>query len=109
ERGVRQTLLATHGSELAKRAQFYSHQVIELASTKTWNPLAWWAVARATEGATLIHAHASHAHRLAWQAVGGKTPIVVTRRVDFPVGQNQFSRKAYTGSLQKFIAISNAI
>jgi glycosyltransferase involved in cell wall biosynthesis len=44
----------------------------------------------------LVHAHASHAHSLAVLAtLGTGVPLVVTRRVDFPIGRNPFSRWKY--------------
>ncbi len=108
--GVRQKLLAAKGSDLARRAAEAGLEVVQLASSRPWHPAAWRAVALASAGPhTLVHAHASHAHRLAWHAVGGRVPIVVTRRVDFPVGRNWFSRRVYRGEGQHYIAISSAI
>jgi glycosyltransferase involved in cell wall biosynthesis len=44
----------------------------------------------------LVHAHASHAHSLAVLAtLGTGVPLVVTRRVDFPVGRNPIGRWKY--------------
>jgi glycosyltransferase involved in cell wall biosynthesis len=108
--GVQQRLLTAKGSDLARRAAEAGLEVVELAQSRPWHPSAWKAVALAARGQnTLVHAHASHAHRLAWHAVGGRVPIVVTRRVDFPVGRNWFSRRVYRGEAQHYIAISNAI
>ncbi len=62
------------------------------------------------ESAHLIHAHTSHAHSLAWLA-GRKlpVPVIVSRRVDFPVGGNRFSRMKYFAPSVFYIAISQAV
>jgi glycosyltransferase involved in cell wall biosynthesis len=108
--GVQQRLLTAKGSDLARRAAKSGLEVVELTHSRPWHPLAWKAVARATaEPDCILHAHASHAHRLSWHAVGDRVPIVVTRRVDFPVGRNWFSSRVYRGQGQHYIAISTAI
>jgi len=58
----------------------------------------------------LIHAHTSHAHSIAWLAarfVG--LPVVVSRRVDFPVASNWAARRKYLSSSVWFIAISEGV
>jgi L-malate glycosyltransferase len=59
----------------------------------------------------LIHAHDAHAHALAWFVSKRlkKIPVVVTRRVDFPVGGNFFSRMKYKSKSMNFIAISSGV
>jgi glycosyltransferase involved in cell wall biosynthesis len=67
------------------------------------------ALARRT-GARLLHAHTSHAHTLAWLAAGVlNLPVVVTRRVDFPVGRNVLSLRKYLSPRVTFIAISRGV
>ncbi|MGB9691325.1 MAG: glycosyltransferase family 4 protein [Candidatus Sumerlaeaceae bacterium] len=58
----------------------------------------------------LLHAHTSHAHALAWLA-GNLTnrPVVVTRRVDFLISTNWFSRRKYLSPRVTFIAISEGV
>ncbi len=59
---------------------------------------------------TLLHAHTSHAHTLAWMAGAIlRCPIVVTRRVDFQVGRNWFSRRKYLSPRVTHIAISRGV
>ena len=61
----------------------------------------------------LIHAHDSHAHTAAFLSAviyKNKTPIVLSRRVDFKVSGNLFSRWKYNHSnIKSIIAVSEAI
>lgn len=60
----------------------------------------------------LIHAHSSHSHALAvWAAVlGNKPPIVLSRRVDFPVSKNFLSQWKYNHpSIKKIICVSDCV
>ncbi len=61
----------------------------------------------------LIHTHDAHAHTAAFLAAllfGVKLPIVVHRRVDFPVGRNRFSRWKFDHPcIARVIAVSDAI
>ncbi len=60
--------------------------------------------------ADLIHAQTSHAHSLALRAAHRlDIPLVVSRRVDFRVGNNWFSRRKYLHPAVRYIAISHAI
>lgn len=65
--------------------------------------------AAAAFSASIVHAHTGNAHTMALAAVGGKIPLVVTRRVDFPIKANRWSRRKYTAPGQHFIAISEGI
>ena len=61
----------------------------------------------------LIHTHDSHAHSKAlWAAIlyGNKTPMVIHRRVDFPIKKTIFSKIKYNHSCVKsIICVSDAI
>lgn len=60
--------------------------------------------------AHLIHAQTSHAHSLALHAAKKlQIPLVVSRRVDFPVAINPLSRRKYLHPSVRYIAISHAI
>ncbi len=63
------------------------------------------------EGIALCHAHTAHAHSLAWGATARTlaVPVVVSRRVDFSVGRNYFSRLKYQSPRVYFIAISHGV
>jgi glycosyltransferase involved in cell wall biosynthesis len=77
-----------------------------------WDVFAWKTIARTARSmnADLIHAQTSHAHSLALHAARHlQIPLVVSRRVDFPVGINFFSRRKYLNPAVRYIAISHAI
>lgn len=61
----------------------------------------------------LIHVHDSHAHSYAFISAwifGNKTPLVVHRRVDFPVGKSWLSKLKYNHkSVRTIICVSEAI
>lgn len=57
-----------------------------------------------------LHAHTSRAHQLClFAALGSNLPVVVTRRVDFPLKRGPFSGWKYRGRTVRFVAISQAI
>lgn len=60
-------------------------------------------------GAHLVHAHSGNGHTLAVGAFAGRAPVISTRRVDFAIGGNWFSRRKYTRPGQRYIAISTAV
>lgn len=61
----------------------------------------------------LIHVHDAHAHTFSILAAilfGNKTGIVLSRRVDFPIKKNWFSRLKYNhGSIRKILCVSDTI
>lgn len=59
----------------------------------------------------IIHAHDARAHALSWIATMAQKPmpILVTRRVDFPVGRNFLSALKYKSNRIFFIAISQGV
>jgi len=65
------------------------------------------------EKITHLHVHDSHAHTFAVLAAtlfGMKKPIILSRRVDFPIKKNIFSRWKYNhNSVKKIICISHNI
>lgn len=64
------------------------------------------AVARLSAHADLVHAHDAHAHSLA--AFVAPAPLVVSRRVAFPVRRGPLSRWKY-GRARHFIAVSEFV
>lgn len=61
----------------------------------------------------LIHTHDSHAHSaavLSAAVFGNKSPVVVSRRVDFAVSSNLFSKWKYNhASIKKIVCVSEMI
>jgi glycosyltransferase involved in cell wall biosynthesis len=77
-----------------------------------WDVAAWKHITSTARHmhADLIHAQTSHAHSLALHAARNlQIPLVVSRRVDFPVAINFFSRRKYLHPAVHYIAISHAI
>jgi hypothetical protein len=68
------TLLSPRHSPLYDKARENSLDV---------RPLGWWALYRLSRHADLIHAHDAHTHTLAAALAAG--PLVVSRRVAFPI------------------------
>lgn len=62
---------------------------------------------------SVVHCHDSHAHTMAVVAAsifGNKVPVIVHRRVDFPVHRSLFSRFKYNHSIiRRFVCVSEAI
>ncbi len=89
------------------------HETFKPKPFKKWNGLLALKRACQKEKPALLHAHDSHSHSIAWLAHETKviqTPLVISRRVDFPIGGNRLSRKKYNHpSLQKIICVSEAI
>jgi glycosyltransferase involved in cell wall biosynthesis len=58
----------------------------------------------------ILHAHTSHAHAVGWLAASLLgLPLLVTRRVDFSISTNLFSRMKYLSSRVWYIAISEGV
>lgn len=110
-RGIEQALVAAPGEELARRAREEGFAVHEKPAAPDWAPSSSKFLRQlvATHGITLAHAHTGNAHTLAWRALGGRLPIVVTRRVDFAVKRNPLSRRKYRTPGVHFIAISRGV
>jgi len=109
-RGVEQVLLAREGDELAARARDAGHEVHEVPKPSPWLPRAQRVLRDlCAPPGTIAHAHTGNAHTLAARSVRGRVPIIVTRRVDFPVKANFFSKQKYTAPGIWFVAISRAV
>lgn len=112
-RGVDSRVVCHEGSPLAARldGEQLPHYALPIAGGH--DLAAAWRIARLARahGATL-HAHSSHAHDLGlWASrLGGRVPLVVSRRVDFPVGGNLLSRHKYRSRrVDLYLAISSAV
>lgn len=65
------------------------------------------------ERISIIHTHDAHAHTFAvWaaQLFGNRVPIIVSRRVDFPIKRNWLSQLKYNHQMvKKIICVSDAV
>ena len=65
------------------------------------------------ESISIVHAHDSHAHSgavLSTSIFGNRTPVVISRRVDFAVSHNPFSNWKYNyPGIKKIICVSEKI
>ena len=71
-----------------------------------------WAIRRAIRehAIALVHAHTSHAHSLAALACHGTgVPLVVSRRVDFPLKRGWFAHWKYAQAVTRYAAVSQAV
>lgn len=73
---------------------------------------AWLCLSRAVRrfGADLVHGHSAGAHMAACGAgqVAG-APVVITRRLDLPIGRGVFSRWKYRNGVTRYVAISRCV
>lgn len=97
EAGIEGTLLAPEGAPLAAEARRAGLRVERFGVAALW---------RESRGADLVHAHDARAHAVA--AAAARRPVVVARRVAFPVKRGAASRWKY-GRAARFIAVSRFV
>jgi len=86
---VRQALVARRGGVLAQRIAALGIEVRQVGGGV-------WSVARAAHDAALVHVHEGrsvYAAYLRWLL--SRTPYIITRRVDNPIGDHWFAHQAY--------------
>jgi len=111
--GVETIVFCPTGSELSKRLN--PHQVRMYSKKSGFDLGAARSLARicAHENISAVHAHDAHAHTtsvLAATVFGMKQPIVVSRRVDFPLKNKWFTRFKYNHkSVKHIICVSDCI
>jgi len=107
--GIEQMLLAPAGSPIAERACQPGVAVTPL-SKQSLSFQNLRAVRRLTSGFDLVHAHDSHAHSLVYAAASfgrrAAPPLLVSRRVGFPIGT--LGRRKYRYPAV-FIAVSEFV
>lgn len=105
-RGLKQVVITGRGTELARRVRAAGVRVRPAAWGLGLDPRVLWPILReARRPHSVLHAHDAHAVTLAGlvsQLTG--TPLVVTRRVDFPL-----RRRGYWARAQHVVAISDAV
>jgi glycosyltransferase involved in cell wall biosynthesis len=104
--GVPQRVVTGAGSELARRLRAAGIPVRETPWRAGLDPRVLLALgAELRRGAALLHAHDAHALTLAGlSAWTRRTPLIVTRRVDF-----HLRRRGFWGRARRVIAISDAV
>ena len=112
QRGHEQWLLAPPGPllSMARGERFDAERWDthgELDPLATWT--AWRGLAR--ERPDVVHLHSAHAHALGVPAArgAGVPAVVVSRRVDFRVRTNLFSRWKYAMSVDRYVCISEGV
>lgn len=110
--GFRSTIVALRGGELARRAAEAGVRVVAVPSSFELDPRAILAIRRAMGrfDVDIIHAHAAHAVGIAAVAsiAAPDVQLVVTRRMDVPLGTNAASHWKYSRAAA-IIAISRAV
>jgi len=98
QRGHEQSVLARQGGALYEASRAAGFKTLPCTVVN----LVW--LARESD---LIHAHDARAHTLAALA-GGGAPLIVSRRVAFPVRNSVFSRWKYSRAA-RFLAVSESV
>ncbi len=113
QRNIISFLVCPPDSALFKEAIAQGISVFPLKMMGEWDI---WAVQRLRRlikhlKITILHCHSSHAHTIGLLATLGldSCKLVVTRRVDFPVGKNLFSKLKYKQHVDKYIAVSEGV
>lgn len=102
---VTQLVVTGRGTELARRLEAAGVPTLTPVWTGALDSRALLATLRAADRRSILHAHDSHALSLAALTGGGlRTPLVATRRVDFPLRRMGFWRFA-----TRIIAVSTAV
>ena len=71
-----------------------------------WEPLRPLRLGLRSRAFHLVHAHDSRSHT--WGALFSRAPLVVSRRVSFPIGQSAASRWKYAAA-RRFLAVSGFV
>ena len=116
-RGLRarghQCLLLAPGGPLAEKARAEGFEVLAWSPRGEWDLAAGWRAARLLRAFAphVAHCHSAHAHALGVPAArrAGVPVVVVSRRVDFAVAGNPFSRLKYRMPVDRYLCISRGV
>lgn len=112
QRGHENLLLAPRGP-LLERAQGEEFAAIPWRVWGEWDVAALLAAARTLRRAAprVVHCHSAHAHALGVLAarLAGVPAVVVSRRVDFAVGENPLSLAKYRMAVDRYLCISRGV
>jgi len=111
-RGLRQRLVAP-GGPLLEKAAAEGFDAVRWDSRGELDLPAVFAARRALAsfGADVAHLHSAHAHALGAPAarLAGTPAVIVSRRVDFVVRANPFSRLKYALPVDRYLCISEGV
>lgn len=114
-RGINQYILCRKNSEMAIRGKEKGWNIIECKKRTAIDPIFAEKVKSVCnlKNIDIIHTHDSHAHSFAVLSAmlfGNKTPIIVSRRVDFAIKQTLFSKLKYNHkNVKRILCVSDAI
>ncbi len=112
--GVENAVCTYPNSPLAKKASGSGFKIIPIKSVNEWDIFSSYRLSRilSKEKYDVIHFHTAHSHAIGLMAlkmVTRKPRVILSRRVDFAVGKNFFSRIKYSQTVDKIIAISEGV
>ena len=113
EKGLTQYILCRKNSALAQNGKSKGWNIIECRKTIAVDPFFARKVKLVCnqKKIDIIHAHDSHAHSFAVISASlfsNKTPIVVSRRVDFPISKTSI-KKYNHANIKRILCVSDAI
>ncbi len=112
--GIAPLVACKPGSEFEKYCVQKGWQYESLSMRSSSDMKSGWRLKRLCRkhSVDLVHAHSSHSHSTTFLSylLGNNTPVILTRRVDFELKSNFFSRHKYTFSkIRKVACVSDAI
>lgn len=112
--GIRQLIFCVKGSAMEAFCRREGFDFLTFRKGFPLNPVVGRQIKKLCKkhSIDILHSHDSHAHTFAMISVlwGNKVPLVVHRRVDFPIGGNFFSGWKYNHHLvKKIICVSRGI
>ena len=110
-RGHVSVVAARRGEPLAARATAVGLEIVDCSPASEIDPRAAWRLRRVIREReiNLVHAHTAHAVAVAAVAtLGTGVPVIVARRVDFPLRNNAGTRWKY-GRAAAIVAVSRAV
>ena len=113
KKGIEQYILCRKGGQMAVRGKAKGWNIIECPKRTAIDP--FFArkvkVVCKQKGINLIHTHDSHAHSFAVMSAslfGNKTPIIVSRRVDFAISKSSIKKYNHR-NIKRILCVSDAI
>ena len=111
---IQQWIYCPKNSALAEYCLFHNLPHFTYSKLFSTNPLVAFQFKKLCQQlkVSIAHIHDSHSHTFAYMSalIGNPTPLVLSRRVDFPVQNNGLSKKKYNHpSIKKILSVSQAV